>query len=359
MGGQACSAKLAPCTVRTGENTLVTGTPDYTMRPPGITRSRSEVHMLICALDYKKTKNPLTCTRDGKNMEAMAKQCGIRDLQVMYDEQCTKSAVKIAIRNLGKRCRENDFFVFYYSGHGTEVKDESGDEKDGLDEAFCFVTPTGQVDRSSLLTDDEFVETLLSAVAEDVNILVLADCCHSGTIVDLRKSTWAERSAIAVVGCTDQQTSADIGVGGIFTHSMLMAMEKLSQDEHYSVGKLYNTAVKENDRIFKGAQSITMDCSSLTAPNQKPWPFVPQGPYQSPLRKAKNAGQFRLGNPGGGGNPAGAKNRDIDIGDYKDVPDDLAKWAQENDIDLGSDYEDEELENGWKPHKELLNKLGF
>jgi len=354
MGGQPCSV------VRAGENSLVTGTPDYGMRPPGVTRTRSTVHMLICALDYKKTKNPLTCSRDGKNMYDMAKKCGFSDLQAMYNEDCTKPAVKAAISQMGKRCGQNDYFVFYYSGHGTEVRDTNGDEKDGFDEAFCFVTPAGQVDRSSLLTDDEFVDTILNDIPPKTNILVLADCCHSGTIVDLHKKTWAQRRAIAIVGCTDQQTSGDIGLGGIFTHSMLMAMEKLGEQEHYSVGKLYNTTVKENDRIFHGKQSITLDCSSPISPNQMPWPFVPLsrfGPYLSPLRSAKNAIQrFHLKPVAG---PSGVKTRDIDIGDYKDVPDDLANWAKQNDIDLGSDYEDEELENGWKPGKKLLDSMGF
>jgi len=301
-------------------------------------------------------------------MEAMAKCCGVNDLSTMYDEECTKSAVKTNIRKIGRRCNPGDFFVFYYSGHGTEVEDTDGDEKDGMDEAFCFVTPNGQINRSSLLTDDEFVDILIASIPEGVTLIILADCCHSGTIVDLQKSAWSTRHAIAICGCTDQQTSSDIGMGGIFTHSMLLAMEKLCQDDHYSVGKLYNTTVKENERIFHGGQSITIHCSSATAPNKQPWPFVPQGPYQSPLRSAKNmVEQYDLGsNPGGmkdGGNelPIGntnaVKTRDVKIGSYEDVPDDLAQWAKDNDIDLGSDYEDEELENGWKPGKALLDSM--
>lgn len=267
-------------------------------------------------------------------------------------KHCSSSCIK----SIGSRCRENDFFVFYYSGHGTEVPDENGDEKDGMDEAFCFVTPSGQVNRSSLMTDDEFVDALLKGVHEDTNLLVLADCCHSGTIVDLQKSSWSQRSAVAMVGCTDAQTSADIGVGGVFTHSLLLAMEKLSQDDHYAVGKLYNTTVKENERVFQGKQTITLQCSVHTEPNKLPWPFVPKpkGSYESPLRSAKNknvAQRYGLDGPTGGTRALNvdgirATDRGIDIGDYKDVPDDLAQWAKDNDIDLGSDYEDEELENG-------------
>jgi len=346
MGAQACSVKKGGCcSVRSGENSLVTGTADYDKRPPGITRGRSAVHMIICALDYKKTKHPLTCSGNGRHVEKMARSCGIEDVKAMYNEECIMGAVKGEIKRMGRRCDRDDFFVFYFAGHGTRIG--------GEDDAFCFMNQQGLVARTSTLTEEEFAEVVNESFEESVNVLIIADCYHSGPVVDLRKNAWKDRPAIAMFGCTDQQTSEEIGVGGIFTHAMLLAMEKLSQDSHYSVGKLYNTAVKENNRIFHGAQSITLECSDAIGPNQMPWPFVPQKTYESPMRAAKNkAHQIQ---PAAG--PGGVVNRDISIGDYEDVPDDLAQWAKDNDIDLGSDYEDEELENGWKPGKQLLDNL--
>lgn len=37
-------------------------------------------------------------------------------------------------------CEPGDFFVVYYSGHGTNVEDQDGDEEDGNDEALCLRT---------------------------------------------------------------------------------------------------------------------------------------------------------------------------------------------------------------------------
>lgn len=243
---------------------------------------------------------------------------------------------------------------FYFAGLGTDIGDVSTGRL-GCCEAFCFVTPDGQIDRNSFLTEDDFSAVVLRSVPYETNVLILLDCCHSGTIVDVQKDAWSGRTAISMVGCADKKVSAAMGIGGMFTHSILMAMEKLCQDDHYSVGKLYNTAVKENDRVFQGRQSMKLECSTAAAPNQMPWPFVPLKAYESPLRSAKNKNiaVWNSLESGGGGD------RDIDIGDYKDVPDDLAQWAQENDIDLGTDYEDEELENGWKPGRKLLDSMGF
>merc|ERR1719362_1737192 len=103
----------------------------------------------------------------------------------MYDEECTKENVQQMIEQIGGQLSEGDFFIFYYSGHGTNLQDQSGDEDDGEDEAFCFVTQDGQVSYESCMSDDDFADILTSAIEdESVKILVLTDCCHSGTICD-------------------------------------------------------------------------------------------------------------------------------------------------------------------------------
>mmetsp|Transcript_65753 Transcript_65753/g.203661 ORF Transcript_65753/g.203661 Transcript_65753/m.203661 type:complete len:359 (+) Transcript_65753:45-1121(+) len=263
------------------------------------------VHLIITALDYKKTSNPLTCTKDGKNMQKLADVCGVGDVQVMYDEQCTKDNVKQLIQMVGPSCSPGDFFVFYYSGHGTSMKDVSGDEADGQDEAFCFVTPDGQITYESCLIDDDFSTCLCSNLPEDVNVLILTDCCHSGTIADLDSACWAGRKAISITGCLDTQTSGDMGRGGIFTHSMLLAIDKLMRagQADYSCGLLFNATLKEDDKVFASAQDITIQCTSAVTPDRMAWPLVPKQPYKAPLAQAAEAA-VPSASDGGGGSPA-------------------------------------------------------
>ena len=68
--------------------------------------------------------------------------------------------------------------MFQFAGHGTQVDDVDGDEKeDGLDEAFCPVDfPTGR-----FLIDDD-VRAVFSKVRPGVNVTSFIDCCHSGSI---------------------------------------------------------------------------------------------------------------------------------------------------------------------------------
>lgn len=253
--------------------------------PPG------QVHMIILALDYKKTGNPLTCTIDAKNVEKLAAACGVANVQVVLDEQCTKDNVKALIGAVGSQCGPKDCFVFYYSGHGTSMKDLSGDEKDGKDEAFCFVTPDGQITYESCMIDDDFADCVANAVPEDTSIVILTDCCHSGTIADLERPCWGRRKVISVTGCLDGQTSGDIGKGGIFTHSMLMAIDHLMRagEGSYSVGALYNACLAEDKRIFNSAQDITIQTSSTVTPDAMAWPLIPKEAYKAPLSQAAEA----------------------------------------------------------------------
>lgn len=246
-------------------------------------------HLLICALDYKETKNPLTCTTDARNMRELAQACGISDIRELYNLQCTKEAVMYKIQEMASSVEDDDYFVFYYSGHGTSIEDQDGDEEDGEDEAFCFVDSRGQITRSTCMTDDEFAHIVTSSVPEHARILVLTDCCHSGTICDFDRPDWAGREAVCIAGCADSQTSGDMGKGGIFTHSMLLAIDKLqrsAQDHDYSVGLLYNASVHEDNEIFKSAQDITLKCPPGFSPDRMCWPFIPHTEYQAPLRRA-------------------------------------------------------------------------
>lgn len=83
----------------------------------------------------------------GKNISILLDACQVPEENrvALTDEDCTKENVMAQLQAIGQQASDGDCFIFYYSGHGTNLKDYSGDEVDGQDEAFCFVTPDGQV----------------------------------------------------------------------------------------------------------------------------------------------------------------------------------------------------------------------
>jgi len=268
-------------------NTPVPDAPAYDEAAPAVS-GQGNVYVLILALDYKATQNPLTCSMDGRNMEQLVRCCGIpqQNITAMYDEQCTRENVEAQIHQIGAQCQPGDYFVYYYSGHGTNLADQSGDEEDGQDEAFCFVTPDGQVNYDSCMSDDHFSELMTDCLDEEVNVIILTDCCHSGTIADFNTGDWSGRKAISIAGCEDAQTSGDMGKGGIFTHSMLMAIGDLTEegDDDYSVAKVYNKTLEKDDDVFDSQQDITLQTAPGFKPNAMAWPLIPQQGWTPPIQ---------------------------------------------------------------------------
>jgi hypothetical protein len=246
-----------------------------------------EVYMLILALDYPGTGHELTCTDDGNNMADLADQSGIskENIVMLTNNECNYANVEAHIKEVAGRCQPGDYFVFNYSGHGANVPDEDGDEKDGQDEALCLVTEEGELDFSKFMTDDNFAEIVADSCEDGVKILIMCDCCHSGTIGDFSNPVWVGKEAVSMSGCRDNQTSGDTGQGGIWTHSLLLAIQQMQSNgnDDYSCAQLYNQQLEKDDETFNSAQDIQVHWTAdLGGPERMAWPFVPSQPYLSP-----------------------------------------------------------------------------
>lgn len=110
-------------------------------------------------------------------------------IRVLRDEQATAENIKSGIRNwLQQGVISGDRVMFAYSGHGSYVRDTSGDEKDGRDEALVPHDATRRNGEAvNMLWDDE-LRSLLAAVPTD-DLYVFIDACHSGSIT---RSWWGD-----------------------------------------------------------------------------------------------------------------------------------------------------------------------
>lgn len=92
---------------------------------------------------------------------------------VLRDTEATVKNVKKKLQTILNFAQQGDKVVFHYSGHGTQVIDHSGDEQDKYDEALYLY--------DGILIDEELGE-ILDSTRDGVDILLLMDCCFSGTI---------------------------------------------------------------------------------------------------------------------------------------------------------------------------------
>ncbi|GAB3245544.1 caspase family protein [Chitinimonas naiadis] len=221
--------------------------------------------------DYPGTQNDLSgCVNDANDW---ASELGTRGFGVtkLLDSNASKAALVGAIGDVIGNAARNDTVVITYSGHGTWVPDQNGDETDGRDEALCpWDIGSGQV-----LLDDE-IQRLFSLRAPGVRVLLISDSCHSGSVTRgddsdlapglprarfLPPQVWMKLAPSALkphaalqppplaggltriggdlllAGCTDTQYSWDTQFGGkangAFTYYALKALKTLPAGASY------------------------------------------------------------------------------------------------------------------------------
>lgn len=120
------------------------------------------------------------CVNDVKNLEqALITYYGftVQDITCLTDLQATKEAIQSSVQKLIKSAKEGDVLLLHYSGHGSNVPDDNGDEADYRDEILC---PT-DLDWRDPLRDDWLRKTF-DKLRSGVSLTVIVDCCHSGTM---------------------------------------------------------------------------------------------------------------------------------------------------------------------------------
>eukprot|EP00929_Paragymnodinium_shiwhaense_P046710 TRINITY_DN23772_c0_g1_i1.p1 TRINITY_DN23772_c0_g1~~TRINITY_DN23772_c0_g1_i1.p1 ORF type:complete len:281 (-),score=80.55 TRINITY_DN23772_c0_g1_i1:195-1037(-) len=277
----ACAAK--PAAVKVDANTEVEEeTRDIEIPKP----DPSEVKTLIVWNDYNFEPVRHDWGHDGHmdneaGANAFKQVLQINKMALGFElsrQQCTAENVVGAIGQVGGTCDDNDWFVFYYTGHGDSMRDDDGDEADGSDEALCTVGADGHCGKDTYLRDDDFAEAISSSVNCE-KILIIMDCCHSGTIVDLSKDVWAEKQVVVISGCTDAQCSTGTGQGGLMTLSLLEACQSLldQQETDATFAQVFNSMLKiaEGKKAQYGVeQDITIHFKNLDV-NATEWPLNP------------------------------------------------------------------------------------
>ncbi|HUR12601.1 MAG TPA: caspase family protein [Flavitalea sp.] len=127
--------------------------------------------------DYPGTGSDLSgCINDVNDWAKVFTDRGFQ-VQKLQDKQATKKAILDAMASLIENAAKGDSIIFQYSGHGTYIPDDDGDEADGTDECLC----PHDLNTKGPITDDELYELYLSK-KPGVKLVVFSDSCHSGSV---------------------------------------------------------------------------------------------------------------------------------------------------------------------------------
>jgi len=128
------------------------------------------------------------CVNDAKDMAALCKDLlGFKATQIktLTDAQATKAAIMGQLQQAvaDAKAGKLNYILFSLSSHGTQMADASGDEPDGMDEAFVpydIAQKGNQWDPARIISDDEF-NSLFAQLPANVLLEVYLDTCHSGS----------------------------------------------------------------------------------------------------------------------------------------------------------------------------------
>jgi hypothetical protein len=219
--------------------------------------------------DYPGTGSDLAgCVNDAEDWAAELTRRGF-DTAILLDSKATKAATVAAMTEVVAATGRDEIGVITYSGHGTWVPDDNGDEPDGRDEALC---PYDLRTNGPLLDDDLF--EVFAEQQPGARIVFISDSCHSGSVARLapplgdpagaahkirflppstflgeaaiRRARVVEtapttglsrRTALLLAGCKDTEFSYDANFSdrpnGAFTYVALDALRKLPEQATY------------------------------------------------------------------------------------------------------------------------------
>jgi hypothetical protein len=117
------------------------------------------------------------------------------DIRVLVDNRATRDAIMHRLRVLAAGAQPGDILVFYFSGHGSQVRDRDADElTDQLDEIIC---PYDMDWDGTFILDDDLDE-VFAQLAPGVVLETFLDCCFWGA--GLRELTAASSPDLAEPG---------------------------------------------------------------------------------------------------------------------------------------------------------------
>merc|ERR1719409_692310 len=94
-----------------------------------------------------------------------------------------------------------------------------------------------EIDEEYWLIDDDLVDIIKRSFNTECRILLLFDCCHSGTMADIDCHRW-DHKICSISACCDDEEDADPGKGGLLTISLANAIFHLGKQrgtQSYSI----------------------------------------------------------------------------------------------------------------------------
>jgi hypothetical protein len=185
-------------------------------------KNKNNNSALLIGINYIGTNNELYgCINDTNSINSLISNYNFKKISILTDNTVKKpnrNNILAEFKNLLINSQSGDVLLLFYSGHGSYILDKNNNEKTGNDQLIVPCDLNG-------IIDDELKNIIQLNLKKDVTLIALFDCCHSGSILDLKyqymdsldKNNFTENvnetetvgNVIMISGCNDLQTSSD------------------------------------------------------------------------------------------------------------------------------------------------------
>lgn len=193
----------------------------------------------------------------------------LKPKQYVLLKDATSADLANAVANMLLRARvcygqqKRAVFWFHYSGHGTQTAAQNpGSESDGKDEDIVMT--------DTLVRDDWLRANLVEpfcALAPYVSLVMVFDCCHSGTVCDLDQIADDMRrdppNVVCMSACADSQLATETArTNGVFTDLVCKVLLAKGLDSNKDMLGVYMADINRQLKQYSQTASFVSNAKS-------------------------------------------------------------------------------------------------
>ncbi len=186
------------------------------------------------------------------------------NITALYNENASRTRILGSLDEMLKKAGEGDMALFYYAGHGSQMKNSKSKESDGLDET---IVPADACTGAPDIRDKELARVYHKFLDKKIRLVVIMDSCYSGSAARAVYSAKQPKKRFANLGGGDaaddyhpSQKPEDRGAlilsatldyqsawettderklpRGLFTYSLIKVLNSVPADE--TSGRVYS-----------------------------------------------------------------------------------------------------------------------
>lgn len=160
-------------------------------------QATADIYAVVIGVDTYKNYGSLDgAVNDAKIVAESLKDIGAKQIKLLLDDKATRDEIKKAWSEVSVQAKTGDTIFFTYAGHGAQLPERvKGTETDGQDEFYVLAN----FDESGPNTKERVIDDDLQewfSQRPDLNIILVSDSCHSGTMTrSYKKSKLKYRKA--------------------------------------------------------------------------------------------------------------------------------------------------------------------